>query len=308
MKRAVFLTEPLLSAAGALAGLRAAPCEIVGVVSKYAKARGRHPLEPWKRWSLERQIGAWGLDVHRADRASIGGVLDDLAPDIVVSCGSGIIVPGVVTERHRIVNLHPSLLPHYGGPAPQLAMLLRGDADRYGGLTLHRMDAGIDTGPIIRQIALPRSNYPSGLAWNLAAAQASYVFTRDLVSGRLGAPAHGPLVSGDGNYISGPETPIAMHSAMTFDEVEHYVAVLKDFVPRLQFDVFDGTRTHRIVVGERVERMGAPTGEVPAVAPSRVELDIADARIRFTRASKPAVMARRVGRAARLLTTPYAAG
>jgi methionyl-tRNA formyltransferase len=59
-------------------------------------------------------------------------------------------VPSELLEpRHGALNLHPSLLPRHRGASPIPATILAGD--RVTGVTLMRMDAGLDTGPIIAQ-------------------------------------------------------------------------------------------------------------------------------------------------------------
>ena len=54
-------------------------------------------------------------------------------------------------SRHGALNLHPSLLPRHRGATPIPAAILAGDAET--GVTLMRMDAGLDTGPIVAQAA-----------------------------------------------------------------------------------------------------------------------------------------------------------
>src|SRR5919106_4514963 len=58
-----------------------------------------------------------------------------------------------------ILNVHPSLLPAGRGPEPVFWTLRRGE--RMSGVTVHRMDAGFDTGPIVAQAELP---VPEGIA------------------------------------------------------------------------------------------------------------------------------------------------
>jgi methionyl-tRNA formyltransferase len=48
------------------------------------------------------------------------------------------------------LNVHPSLLPHYRGPAPLFWLFQRYDL-AHRGITVHQMDAGLDTGPLVRQ-------------------------------------------------------------------------------------------------------------------------------------------------------------
>ena len=77
-----------------------------------------------------------------------------LEPDLVVLADYGQIVPAALLEpAHGALNLHPSLLPRHRGASPIQAALLEGDAET--GVTLMRMDAGLDTGPIIAQLREP---------------------------------------------------------------------------------------------------------------------------------------------------------
>ncbi len=52
--------------------------------------------------------------------------------------------------RHGALNLHPSLLPRHRGATPVSAAILAGDPET--GVTLMRMDAGLDTGPVVAQV------------------------------------------------------------------------------------------------------------------------------------------------------------
>ena len=62
----------------------------------------------------------------------------------------GRIVPAALLGvEHGALNLHPSLLPRHRGATPIPAAILAGDAET--GVTLMRMDAGLDTGPIVAQ-------------------------------------------------------------------------------------------------------------------------------------------------------------
>lgn len=73
------------------------------------------------------------------------------APDlIVVAAFSRILKPELIeVPRLGCINLHPSLLPRHRGPNPMYWVLAKGE-DRTG-VTLHHIDAGIDTGDIIAQ-------------------------------------------------------------------------------------------------------------------------------------------------------------
>lgn len=71
-----------------------------------------------------------------------------LRPELIVLVDYGQIVPPALLEvPHGAINLHPSLLPRHRGASPIPATILAGDEQT--GVTLMRMDQGLDTGPII---------------------------------------------------------------------------------------------------------------------------------------------------------------
>ena len=78
-----------------------------------------------------------------------------LAPDLVVVAAYGLILPKRVLEipTFGCINVHASLLPAYRGASPITAALLDGLAET--GVTIMLMDEGMDTGPSLRQAALP---------------------------------------------------------------------------------------------------------------------------------------------------------
>ena len=73
------------------------------------------------------------------------------APELLVLADYGQLVPPELLDlpRHGALNVHPSLLPRHRGAAPIQAAILDGDTQT--GVTIMRMDAGLDTGPIIAQ-------------------------------------------------------------------------------------------------------------------------------------------------------------
>jgi methionyl-tRNA formyltransferase len=80
---------------------------------------------------------------------SVAAVLA-LRPQLLVLADYGQIVPRVLLDlEHGALNLHPSLLPRHRGATPIPATILAGD--RETGVTLIRMDDGVDTGPIVAQ-------------------------------------------------------------------------------------------------------------------------------------------------------------
>lgn len=83
---------------------------------------------------------------------ALADVIDSHEPDLVVCAGFMRVLDAHVVGRFSLVNTHPSLLPAFPG-----AHAVR-DALAYGvkitGVTIHRVDIGVDTGPILAQAAV----------------------------------------------------------------------------------------------------------------------------------------------------------
>ena len=80
--------------------------------------------------------------------------------DLIVQAGFLSILTGNIIEEYseRMINLHPALLPKYGGQGMygehvHRAVLAAGEKE--SGCTVHLVDAGIDTGPILLQRKIP---------------------------------------------------------------------------------------------------------------------------------------------------------
>jgi methionyl-tRNA formyltransferase len=115
------------------------------------------------------------LELARPREALAG--LAELAPDVAcVACWPRRIPPALLSlPAHGFINLHPSLLPAYRGPEP-LFWTLRDGAR--AGVTLHRMDAEFDTGPIAAQAAV---DLPDGVSIDEAELRCAEVGGRLLV-------------------------------------------------------------------------------------------------------------------------------
>ena len=74
-------------------------------------------------------------------------------PDLVVSAGFMRILGPAVVGRHPAVNIHPALLPSFPGAHAVRDALAHGV--RITGTTIHVLDEGVDSGPIIDQASVP---------------------------------------------------------------------------------------------------------------------------------------------------------
>ncbi|GAB2486016.1 phosphoribosylglycinamide formyltransferase [Jatrophihabitans fulvus] len=91
------------------------------------------------------------------DRPSWNRLLEDAIaahdPDLVVLAGFMRILDAGVVRRFRIVNTHPALLPAFPGAHAIRDALAAGATTT--GVTVHWVDEGVDTGPVIAQVEVP---------------------------------------------------------------------------------------------------------------------------------------------------------
>jgi methionyl-tRNA formyltransferase len=99
-----------------------------------------------------------GLTVFQPDKVrhpSFLATVRDLAPDLVAVAAFGQILPKEIILGPGLgcINIHPSLLPKYRGAAPINWALIRGEEKT--GVTIMRMDEGVDSGAILLQEETP---------------------------------------------------------------------------------------------------------------------------------------------------------
>ena len=108
---------------------------------------------------------AWYIPVHIVEPANYGteaawtqamlDLLQEYEVEGILLAGYMRILPPTFVQAYRgnILNIHPSLLPAFTGLQAQKQALLKGVT--YTGCTVHFVDEGMDTGPIIAQAVVP---------------------------------------------------------------------------------------------------------------------------------------------------------
>ena len=130
--------------------------DLVGVVTQPDRPAGRGRTltpSPVKQAALAAELPVFQPRTLRTP--AVVQQLADWAPDVIVVAAFGQILPASVLELppYGCLNLHGSLLPRYRGAAPIPAALLAGDEQT--GVTLMKMDEGLDDGPILAQAECP---------------------------------------------------------------------------------------------------------------------------------------------------------
>ena len=124
--------------------------EVVGVVTQPDKPKGRgYTLTPppVKVFAETQGIPVYQPTTLKGD--DFAALLSDIAPDMIVVAAYGKILPKNVIDypRYGCINVHGSYLPEYRGAAPMQRAII--DGCEYTGVTIMKMDVGLDTGDMI---------------------------------------------------------------------------------------------------------------------------------------------------------------
>jgi methionyl-tRNA formyltransferase len=149
----VFFGTPQFSAPFLEALHEDAEISVLAVVSQPDKPAGRgHELKPTatKQFALNNDIEVY--QPKSLKRKEVQEKLASYEADAFVVVAYGKIIPQTALDipAFGCVNVHPSLLPLYRGPSPMQWALMEGDEKT--GISIMKLDAGMDTGPILKQI------------------------------------------------------------------------------------------------------------------------------------------------------------
>jgi methionyl-tRNA formyltransferase len=143
-------------AAAALESLHRAGHEIALVLTQPDRPSGRglHATAS----AVKRLAVSLGLPVRQPatlKETQIQAELRELAPDAMIVAAYGLIVPQAVLDipKRGCINIHASRLPRWRGAAPIQRAILAGDEST--GVSIMQMDAGLDTGGVLLEEAIP---------------------------------------------------------------------------------------------------------------------------------------------------------
>ena len=150
-----------------LEALLASGHDLVAVITQPDRPAGRGLAlkeSPVAIWAKNRGITVRKPDDQEELKLAVADV------DLVITIGFGVIIKEEVLKipRHGFLNLHFSILPKWQGAAPVQRAIEAGDQTT--GVTVFKLDKGMDTGPIYRQkeIAMPDEATTSSLLQDLA--------------------------------------------------------------------------------------------------------------------------------------------
>jgi methionyl-tRNA formyltransferase len=188
--RIVFMGSTDLSCASLAGLLREPGFAVPAVVTQPDRPKGRDlklHTSPVKELALD--AGLPVLQPERAGDENFIAALRGVLPELIVVVAFGQILPARVLDLPRLgcINVHTSLLPRYRGAAPIQWAIANGESET--GVTIMKMDAGLDTGGILAQQATPiRDDDNSETLHDRLAAMGAELLVRtipDLVGGGI---------------------------------------------------------------------------------------------------------------------------
>ena len=137
-------------------------CDGIAVVGVGSDKPAAGALERGRRAGVETAVFASADYADRAARdAAMGDWIEACRPDLVVLAGYMQLLSAAFVGRfrNRIVNIHPALLPAFPG-LDAIGQALAAEVETTG-VTVHFVDEGVDTGPVIAQREVP---VPAGVS------------------------------------------------------------------------------------------------------------------------------------------------
>jgi methionyl-tRNA formyltransferase len=153
--KVVFMGTPDFAAEALSILLAFEGADLVGVYTQPDRPCGRG--QQCKPSAVKKVALEHGIDVYQPENFKDQAAIDELAalePDVLVVAAYGLILPQAVLDVPKMLplNIHASLLPRYRGAAPIQRAIENGDV--VTGISIMKMEAGLDTGPVMVQRAL----------------------------------------------------------------------------------------------------------------------------------------------------------
>jgi methionyl-tRNA formyltransferase len=237
------------------------------------------------RRSISAAIRRWHIRHRQVEtlraHAELADLIVSLNVDVVISVHFMRILPAGLLSRLSVpvLNLHPSLLPGYRGPNPQLSMIVDEAHARFSGVTLHQIVPALDAGAIFASRSVPLPSDGSLRRWELdlarAAADLAVEVIPEIVAGRTAGVEQVAVAESDRRATL---DDLKLTPLQTAKKIEWLCST----IGRVRFLQFALAGRDYAVTGIS-RHLGPPTGEPPRIGWWTIETDIADARVRLRR-------------------------
>ena len=264
------------------AGLK--PCAVLTQPDR-AAGRGRKlTASPVKELALAHDLPL--LTPRTLKDPDVLQAMAEFDAELLIVVAYGLLLPQAVLDlpRHGCLNVHASLLPRWRGAAPIQAAILAGDAQT--GVSLMRMDAGLDTGPVyLRQTLSIDAEETAGELHDRLAELGAAMLTQHLASIVGGSLTATPQDEAEASYAGKIESSDAVldwrqPAAALGRRVRAY-----NPVPGAWFEL-DGERV-KCWSACVTAAAGAPPGTVLAASASGVDVACSDGTLRMLSLQRP---------------------
>ncbi|CAM4379798.1 methionyl-tRNA formyltransferase [Mycobacterium basiliense] len=215
--------------------------------------------------SVEELARDHGIPVHLTERvdAETIDLVKRAEPDVIVVNSWYTWMPADLYDLppHGTLNLHDSLLPKFTGFSPVLWALISGESEF--GLTIHRMDDGLDTGDILIQHALPIGPADTGTELVMRAIELIPGALRDALGAlEAGTAVWRPQNKAERTYFhKRSQRDSLIDWTWPAEDLERFVRALSDPYPRA-FTYYRGERIEVLAASVSEARYGGTPGRV----------------------------------------------
>ncbi len=235
--------------------------DVIGVVTQPDRPAGRGSkiqMSPVKLTALDA-----GIPVFQPEKLRRPEAVDQLRQwdaELYVVAAFGQILPQAVLDVPRFgsINVHASLLPRWRGAAPIQAAIRAGDAET--GITIMKMDAGLDTGPILSQRAIPIADDETGQSLHDKLAELGGELLIDTLPGYLNGSIQ-PIPQDDSLATFAPRIDKNEGRIDWTQSAEQIARTVRAFTPRPGTFTYWKDHLLKILTGQSLEG-SAPTGAV----------------------------------------------
>jgi methionyl-tRNA formyltransferase len=100
-----------------------------------------------------RELGIELAQPESVNQDDVRALISAATPEVVCVCAFGALIKEPLLSEHEMLNVHPSLLPRWRGAAPIERAIISGDERT--GVSIMRLTAGLDSGPVCAQVTEP---------------------------------------------------------------------------------------------------------------------------------------------------------
>lgn len=274
--RVIFMGTPDF-AVGTLEEIIKAGHEVVLVVTQPDKPKGRGnamQFPPVKECAVAHDIPVFQPKKIREEENV--AYLREFDPDIIVVAAFGQILPKSILDMPKFgcINVHASLLPKYRGAAPIQWAVINGD--EVTGVTIMRMDVGLDTGDMIakKEIVIAEDETGGSLFDKLAEIGA-YLCVETMANIEAGNVAYIPQNHAEATHVSMISKELGLIDwSKSATELEHLIRGLNPWPSA--FTKLDG-KTFKIWKAKvKSENTPHPAGTIVSVTKNSMEVQTGD--------------------------------